>query len=787
MLTATPLLATPVHVTTAREIAQRFVMENNHNGMLSAPISGQLTLAYTELNSQMVDRAAFYVFNTSGGGYVIVSGDDRAEPILAYGNQPFDIDKIPCNMRAWLGTYKEQLEYLQAHEGLQVETPSMMAPSLHTASVTPLLTAMWDQSAPYWNMCRINNNQCLTGCPATSAAMVFHYWKYPDFEIEQVPAYQYYSGLSITVPELPAVSFDWDNMLDKYTSGYTTEQANAVATLMRYVGQAEHMEYGSQSSGVHVDSAYLIADAFKFFGYDQETVRLVKKTSAYNGGTTLYSDAQWAAMIQEELAERRPIVYCAISNSGGGHAFNVDGYDSSTNKYHINWGWSGAYNDYFALNAFNSRGSIYNQYQQMIIGIQPGPIIPRLKVSDKTIDMECYIGQTASSTFTLKGNNLEGDATLTMTDPEGVFSLDETTLSMDNAKEGRIFTVTYTPKAEMAYSATITIRSPGAEEVTVELTGKSSYELYIPEMLPADEETITTTSFRADWTDNTPIQNVVNYSLEVIPKPEVMLLSKANFSEVPLETANHASDAEDYLPEDWTFQGNYFYLDGGFISASRNSIITANFNLLGYDKVSVIVQAKNYPNVTNTTLDVATSEQTKRLTLTADVETYLVVLDCNNDGQVMFTCGYYPEIQSIKIYGGEIEDAEPYALHSPALRNNEGIVLIEGISPELTSCNVTRLTPGQTYFYHVKAFYVNDTESSWSRFQKVTLPMLLLVIGDVDGDGSVSIADVVTLIDYILNGDAAGINEQATDVDQSGEINISDVTTLIDYLLNGEW
>ena len=784
MLAATPLLATPVHVKTAQEIAQRFVMERDYSGMLRAPISGQVTLAHTELNSQKADLAAFYVFNTANG-YVIVSGDDRAEAILAYGDQPFDINRIPGNMRAWLGTYKEQLEYLQAHPGMIVETQSMMAPSLRTASVAPLLTAMWDQEAPYWNQCRINYSQCLTGCPATSAAMVFHYWKCPDFETDPVPAYQYYSGSTITVPALPAVTFDWDNMLDKYTNGYTTEQATAVATLMRYVGQAEHMEYGTQSSGVHVDSAYLIADAFKFFGYDQETVRLVKKTSAYSGGYTIYSDSQWAAMIQQELAERRPIVFCAVSNSGG-HAFNIDGYDSSTNKYHINWGWSGSYNDYFALNAFTCNGMTFKQYQQMVIGIQPGPAIPRLKVSDQAINMECFIGQTASSTFTLKGNNLEGDATLTLTDPEGVFSLDETTLSMDNAKEGRTFTVTYAPKAEMAYSAAITICSPGAEAVTVELTGMSSYELYIPEMLPTDEETITTTSFCAKWNDNTPIQNVVSYSLEVMPKPASMLLDEADFSEVPKETANHASDAVDYLPDGWTFEGSYFYLDGGFISASRNSIITANFNLMDYDKVSVIVKAKNYPKVANTTLDISTSEQIQRVTLTADVATYLVVLDAGEDGQVKFTCGYYPEIQSIKIYGGLIEDAEPYALRAPSLRTDDDVLLIEGISPELTTYNVTGLTPGQTYFYHLKAIYVNDTESAWSRFQEVILPMQSLVIGDVDGDGVVGIADVAALIDYILNGGVAGINEQAADVDQNGEINIADASELIDYLLNGE-
>ena len=59
--------------------------------------------------------------------------------------------------------------------------------------------------------------------------------------------------------------------------------------------------------------------------------------------------------------------------------------------------------------------------------------------------------------------------------------------------------------------------------------------------------------------------------------------------------------------------------------------------------------------------------------------------------------------------------------------------------------------------------------------------------GDVDVDGSVTISDVTALIDYLLSGDASGINLINADCDQDGNVNISDVTTLIDYLLSGNW
>ena len=53
-------------------------------------------------------------------------------------------------------------------------------------------------------------------------------------------------------------------------------------------------------------------------------------------------------------------------------------------------------------------------------------------------------------------------------------------------------------------------------------------------------------------------------------------------------------------------------------------------------------------------------------------------------------------------------------------------------------------------------------------------------IGDVNGDGEVSIGDVTALIDTLLRNSSFS---PAADVNSDGEVNISDVTTLIDLLL----
>ena len=58
------------------------------------------------------------------------------------------------------------------------------------------------------------------------------------------------------------------------------------------------------------------------------------------------------------------------------------------------------------------------------------------------------------------------------------------------------------------------------------------------------------------------------------------------------------------------------------------------------------------------------------------------------------------------------------------------------------------------------------------------------MLGDVNGDGNISISDVTTLIDMLV-GAATGYPVNA-DMNDDGSISIADVTELIDQLLNGD-
>ena len=458
--------ASPVDESMAKAIVQDFVIEKRGINPNFVPNSGDsdLQLLHAEMSSVSVTMNAYYIFNT-GDGFVIVAGDDRAEQILGYGDEELDMSDIPCCMQFMLDSYKEQIDYLLEHPGLEVETPSTNVPRLSAFNVAPMLTAKWGQRKPYYNLTpTVNGTHCKTGCSCVALCQVMHYWKRPTIPVPDLHGYiSTFRGTTVTVPELPSDWFHWNYIKDSYSGSYTADEAYSVAKLMRYVGQAEHMGYSLEASGA---STWEILEAAILLGYNRNAQVLYKDSGNY-------TNTEWAALIQAELSAGRPIVYAGYNSSNTvGHAFNIDGYRASDKKYHVNWGFNGNANGYYALNAFNPLNNNFNYRQQMIVGLEPQD--PEIVVTPASLSFNAKTGETRTSTFTVKGYALTGGLTVKLNNGGNIYSIDKTSITMSDAAYKATITVTYKPTAVGTSSASITISGGGASSKSVSLSGTAS-------------------------------------------------------------------------------------------------------------------------------------------------------------------------------------------------------------------------------------------------------------------------------------------------------------------------
>ena len=114
-------------------------------------------------------------------------------------------------------------------------------------------------------------------------------------------------------------------------------------------------------------------------------------------------------------------------------------------------------------------------------------------------------------------------------------------------------------------------------------------------------------------------------------------------------------------------------------------------------------------------------------------------------------------------------------------------------NPVIQTFNSYTIPVGFVYFIGIVVvpynydMYVFATQLYPIDYYEDPTDYIYYIKGDVDGNSIVSIADVVTMIDYLLSGNSSLLNMTNADCDYNGSVTINDVTLLIDYLLNGRW
>ncbi|MBR4830091.1 MAG: C10 family peptidase [Muribaculaceae bacterium] len=440
-----------------------------------------VVLSKTVYSNNDDSQAVYYIYrnrNMTNPKFVIVSAENSIVDILAFGNGILNLDDIPDGFRYLLDLYSEQIEYLltQNPSGGNGNGYVRSASATQDIAIEPLLTTRWGQGKPFNAQCVFKNkvtladSLCYAGCGATAMAQVMRYWSYPEVS-PSLPGH-YPECEKYDIPDLPETVFAWDDMNDSYD---TSDQAEAVATLMRYAGQAQKMNYGVHSSG---SGLRRIVNGLHLLGYDASWIVLNENNKA-----------QWDSLMQNEFDANppRPIIYSALSeDSGAGHIFNVDGYQEvdGTVYYHVNFGWPGiaAGNDVFCCLgefAINENAPHYNVSQQMIVGIDP---TPRIDVEPSSLSFSGNVGIPTSKTITVKGNDafrfLGKEVSISSNgDNAEEFTVEPSILSANDiaTENGATFNVTYLPTHAGGSTATLILASDALDEqLAVSLTGTAT-------------------------------------------------------------------------------------------------------------------------------------------------------------------------------------------------------------------------------------------------------------------------------------------------------------------------
>lgn len=328
-------------------------------------------------------NTVFYVINYLKGGYIILSADNRAQPIIGFSEEGmFVVDKdkdasYPLGLESWVGNAKKQITTIQKSKIKQTENeksvwnqvsdilisdvlvnknlvgkaPNDMCYNRVTTDMKgPFLKSFWAQDKGYndampYITCDGITKRALAGCVPIAMAQVMRHYEYPT-------------------------NYDWSFIPINFSTDATANFILDVHNAIRSVYPKEP-SYGCGATGV--SNSCDMAKVLKVkFGY---------------------SSAVWAnydyQIVKSNIAEGKPVILSGFS-SVGGHMWVCDGYQSTkydfatciggynTLYFHMNWGWEGKANGFFAYNNFsvsdtndNISNTSFNKEIKMIYNIKP--------------------------------------------------------------------------------------------------------------------------------------------------------------------------------------------------------------------------------------------------------------------------------------------------------------------------------------------------------------------------------------------------------------------------------
>ncbi len=423
----------------------------------------------------------YHVVYLDPSGFVIVSGEDQVEPIIAFATKGrFDpslknplgalVGKdIPARVaRVRAQSFKVTAAGLKARDKWQKlqkivlggpQPLVLQGGSIDDLRVAPFVQTLWNQwtadntstgpacynyFTPPYAAGTASNSVC--GCVATALAQLMYYFQYPSVGVGTPSFTITYAGVEMTRSlrggDGHGDPYQWNQMTLVPGDSDPSAEYQAIGALTADAGVAVHMQYTLDNSGAYMsDAQSALTSTFQFNN------AVITEAASINVGYN------FIGMVNPNLDARLPVILGIIDTSGNGHCVLADGYGYSmvTLYHHLNMGWGGDDNAWYALPIIDtSDNGTFLTLQSCVYNIYTngsGEII-----SGRVVDVNTNPIAGASVTATRSG----GGIYTAVTDVNGVYALPEVPSS--SAYTVTVTSMGYFP-ASSNYSTTLSFEN----------------------------------------------------------------------------------------------------------------------------------------------------------------------------------------------------------------------------------------------------------------------------------------------------------------------------------------
>ncbi|MDF1551065.1 MAG: thiol protease/hemagglutinin PrtT [Bacteroidales bacterium] len=306
------------------------------------------------------------VFNMEPQGYIVVSAEDNTEPVLGYGlTASFNWEDAPPGLLFLLNEYKREIQFIREktikantdikNKWLSYTSPDYVSLKSYTQN-TWILKTQWSQVDGFSQNCPLDpdtGDTCQVGCGAVALGQILHHWDClvtPQGTCTYTPAG--FSG-SLTV-NFSNQNYSWEDM-----DHYFPDSDNI--KLLYDCAVSIKSDFDDENTTSHIgDVEYALENYWGF-----TTDGMAQKSN--------FTSSQWASKIMADISNFRPVYYRGDDDGDDGHALVVDGYRTTDNTFHCNWGFPiiRQLNDWFLLTDLTPDVYNFNSNQKAIFRIQP--------------------------------------------------------------------------------------------------------------------------------------------------------------------------------------------------------------------------------------------------------------------------------------------------------------------------------------------------------------------------------------------------------------------------------